>query len=300
MILFTATLLTIIFALSYGKYTEEKCAKISVLRVIPQTAETIVSCTGIVEEDKTDEIVMYDNTVIDIVTVEVGDKVKKGDIVAYIDYEKTALINGYTTFSPDNAFITAPMDGYISDIFIEDGVFFKAGEVMVRLSNRELKVKVSIDETNIKNIKLNQTAVISGVAFEDKYYIGNIIKISENAKRASASGGANAVIDVELSIEDKDDYIKPGYTAEVKILTERKENALIIPYESIDQDKDNNEFVYVLKNNCAEKTVIKTGDEYESGCEITHGLNADDIVITDPSKILYDGQLVRVCIDDDR
>ena len=80
-------------------------------------------------------------------------------------------------------------------------------------------------------------------------------------------------VEVLLSVTNADERLKPGYTANVKIYTDHKDEALLVPYEAVWQDEDNRENVYVIENGRAVQHMVRTGYELENLLEVTEGLS---------------------------
>ena len=140
---------------------------------------------------------------------------------------------------------------------------------------------VKVNEKNIKNIEVGQSAKVSLIN-SDEEYIG---KISFVSKIPNSEGKFN----VEISIP-YDDTIKYGYSANVKIEADTNNSTIVIPYEAINIDDATGQY-YVVKeeyksffetNTLSEdmKIYIETGIFEVDNVEVKSGLE-------DGMKILY-------------
>lgn len=151
----------------------------------------------------------------------------------------------------------------------------------------QLEIKAEIEEQYLTQITKDMrcTAVVS--ALSEKLFTCKISEIEPYGTNSlSLSGNAGVMTGVNLSIEDVDlDFLKPGYTAKVNIITSKKEQAVLIPYEAIGQDEDNNLYVYIVSDGKLNKTNIKTGKELDYKTEVTEGLEGDELLVINPEEI---------------
>lgn len=282
-----------------------KTVKVSAIEIKETKANRTVSCSGKIESKNVTAVELDFPVIFENVYFKAGEKVEKGDVLAVIDKKKTIdylsnLLTSYSsaislsnlsslpidsiaTLIPEN--IIAPVSGIISGCEIDGEKYINIQAPIFSISDdSDLVVRLSVGETQIASIKKGQYAVISGQGFSGKHY-GKVTEISASARENFSLTGSNTVVDVFVSVAQKGNSLKPGLTAGTKILTSVKENAILIPYESILQDDNNNEYVYIINNDIAQKRIIKTGIEYEDGTEVLNGLSVGELIVEDPSEI---------------
>ena len=66
-----------------------------------------------------------------------------------------------------------------------------------------------------------------------------------------------------------------------------------IPYELIQQDKDNNEFIFAIEKNKVIKKYIKTGEEMSQSVEIMEGIDLNTTIILSLDDI-KEGDMVEI------
>lgn len=267
--------------------------------------QRLVMCSGRVETGDTDRLYMEMPCVADTVYVEEGSAVKKGDVLFTVDKEATVqtLVSAGSGLSVDpddiviDTKITAPISGVIATLNVEEGAAVSVSKPCVVISSSEtLQVTVEIGERDIKNIRVGQLARISGAAFSKAAYNGTVKSISSSAKQQYGSTTATETVVeavVEIDPTELDDSLRLGLTATTDIVIDEHENGLVVPYDAVMQDADGHEYVYVLKSGRAVKRVIETGWELRDGFQVTAGLSAGDVIITEPAMITADGMAVR-------
>ncbi|MFL6518078.1 MAG: efflux RND transporter periplasmic adaptor subunit, partial [Bacillus sp. (in: firmicutes)] len=207
----------------------------------------------------------FDNNEIDEVLVTVGETVKKGD----------ELI----TFSDGSDPITASATGIITSLAFSAGERVTTGQVVAHVTNyNELQTVVQIDELDIAKIKKKQSVNLTINAFPDQIFTGKVSAISEEG--TSTTGVSTFAVTIHI---DKPDQLKVGMSAEARILTESKEDALYVPLDAV---YTSNKEKYVIINSKStksnttetEKKTIQTGLANEDYVEITKGVSEGEAI----------------------
>ncbi|MDD3692405.1 MAG: efflux RND transporter periplasmic adaptor subunit [Oscillospiraceae bacterium] len=301
--LFTFTFLFITGILAYGRIRQTSVAKVAVYEVQPRLVEQTVTCTGRVEISESENVFVDIPCVVDKVHVKTGDKIKKGDVLFTVNISATKQVIADAagispSMVPDGQIkrdIKAPASGELCEVNVEPGgtVDIKSPCAVISSSDT-LQVKVSIQESKLKNIKIGQNASVSGTAFAKDKYQGVVSYISSTARQQFNGVSSETVVDAIISLSEKDDSLKPGLSAKSKILIGSKPDSIVIPYEYVLQDNENREFVYLYENGRSVKRIVKTGMELNDGFEIVSGLSPGCLVIKNPEKIDKPGEIVRL------
>ena len=93
------------------------------------------------------------------------------------------------------------------------------------------------------------------------------------------------MVDLELTINEPGQSLKAGFSARAEITTDHQREILTVPYEAIQQDEENVEYVYLAKGSQAVRCNIQTGLELLEGVEIVSGLGESDLVIMDAQAV---------------
>lgn len=191
----------------------------------------------------------------------------------------------------ESFYVAAPCDGIVTAINSAAGELVSAYSPCAAVSAMdELYVRASISESNISELITGMTAELSGDAFPDRTYTGVLYQIMPTAKKTSSlTGSGETVIETLIYIKNPDEYLRPGYTTNVKIYTTRTNNTVIIPYEAIFQDENNNQTVLVVHDGYCYPRVVETGIELEEVTQIISGLAPDEEVVFAPDSALYCG-----------
>jgi HlyD family secretion protein len=97
---------------------------------------------------------------------------------------------------------------------------------------------------------------------------------------AGTSVQSSVNFNVNVQITDADAQVKPGMSANVTILTNKVENALLVPNTSIFTDTNGGQFVYLVQNGATTKVPVKLGAVSDSLTQITgSSLKAGDTIV---------------------
>lgn len=123
----------------------------------------------------------------------------------------------------------------------------KAGQIVGIIDDSAgMVVTVPVDEVDIAKIKLGQKADITFDALPDQTYTGSVSDISDQGVVANSA----ATFDVKVAL-DKTDGVKTGMTANVEILVNHKDGALLVPIEAV-QDRNGRKFVILANGGAAD------------------------------------------------
>jgi HlyD family secretion protein len=246
--------------------------------------------------------------------------------------------------------IYAPQSGIISKLNVElgervVGTSQMAGTEMLRIANlNKMEVRVNVNENDITRVSIGDTVLIDVDAFSssERKFKGVVYEIASSANSSgTASAVSNdAVTEFEVKIrvlrssyadliKGKLSYpLKPGMTASVEILTNRKDNTLTVPLSSVttreigavaegekkEEDGTNStnsndaleakkrkentkEVVFVMEKGKAKIIQVKTGISDFENIEIVSGLKDGQEIIAGPyatvAKKLKEGDLVK-------
>lgn len=197
--------------------------------------------------------------------VKQGQKVQAGDPLLSIAQSLQAAENVFP--------IRAPFSGTVTQLIKNEGQFAKQNdpkEYIMRIDDlTQMYVNANAPEIDVVKIRPDFEAVIKISAILSRTYRGIVKEISQAATQKERWGGRSQVeYVVKIEITDADTQLKPGMTAVVDIITNKKDSVLTLGHEFI--QKENDDYFVVLKD--GSKKNIKVGLQNETAFEITEGL----------------------------
>ena len=219
--------------------------------------------------------------------------------------------------------IYAPMSGTISKLDVElgervVGTQQMAGTEILRVANlNNMEVEVDVNENDIVKVQIGDSAIVEVDAYLKKEFRGLVTEIANSADGAlTADQVTNFKVKVRILEESYKDLVegkpehyspfRPGMTATVDILTDKRTQTLGVPISSVvvktdtsctksfvkkddkveSQEKEKYECVFVKVGDEAKLRVIKTGIQDDSNIEVISGLNENDEIITGPYNMV--------------
>ncbi len=179
------------------------------------------------------------------------------------------------------ATLVAPFDGTIISVGAEAGDLVSAGTPVVTLADlTELRVRASIDETEISQVEIGQDVTITFDAFAGYSFQGKVLEIPLEGSLSQSI----VTYQVPISLEGAEGVeIKSGMTANLSIVTGQVENALLVPAMAVQQGDSGNVVMVPDASGNAVSTPVQTGVTNGTYTEIVRGLNEGDQVV-----VVYD------------
>jgi membrane fusion protein, multidrug efflux system len=185
--------------------------------------------------------------------------------------------------------IKAPFSGTIDEVFVEKGqVVAPSPQGLMRIVNlSNMYVSTSVPETYIGKLKVGDQVDVF-LSSLGKTYKGKVRQIGSFVNPNNRSFG------IEVSVPNPDNLLRPNQVASLKIIDYRSKNTLVVPTNIIQQDGENNSFVYIVTNSdgktgIAKKVIVKPGQSSDNVTEILSGLSAEEIVVTEGINAISDG-----------
>lgn len=129
----------------------------------------------------------------------------------------------------NDATVKSPIDGLIIAKNKTTGDSIQPNTaILTVIDTNSLKVKVAVDELDIQKVKLGQKAEIKFGAIKDKTYEGTVEQIALTGTTSNNVTTYNVTVGIS-----NPENVKLGMNANVNILIDSKENALVIPSEAL-------------------------------------------------------------------
>ncbi len=225
----------------------------------------------------------------------------------------------------------APFDGVITNLPVREGetvvigIQNSPGSTLMTLADMSvITSEVKVDETDIVNVRLGQSADVTIDAIPHKVFHGVVSEIGDNAivrstgvatSQAASTSEEAKDFKVVVTLTDPPADLRPGLSSTAKITTATRSKVLSIPIQAltvrtqadlapkdtgkgshnveaasapIDASKQKEEVqgVFVIRSRRAEFVPVDTGISGTTDIEIVKGLQDGDEVITGSYKVL--------------
>jgi len=206
--------------------------------------------------------------------------------------------------------IYAPMTGTISQLNKEIGEIalgsqFQEDVILVISNLSGMEALVDVDENDIVSLQLGDSATIEVDALPDIVFKGIVTEVANSAKiSATGTTDQKTEFEVKITIFSPGTRLRPGMTSSADIVTETRENTLVVPIQSVavrtleqlantGSDTDSAEtpkyttdkdgfvqVVFAVNESSVNATQVVTGIQSETHIEIVEGLNEMDEIVT--------------------
>ena len=217
--------------------------------------------------------------------------------------------------------IYAPMEGTISVLNKEVGEIalgsqFQEDVIMIVSNLDEMEALVNVDENDIVNVSLGDSASIEIDALPDRVFKGIVREIASSASISGmGSTDQKTEFEVKLFILDPVEQLRPGMTASSDIVIETRDSTLCVPIQCVtvrtqDQlktagpekktdsglgdahadstsepqfkpDKDGFvTIVFVIKDGVAKAIQVETGIQSDTHIEVVVGIEEGDEIVS--------------------
>lgn len=202
---------------------------------------------------------------------------------------KAALDDARISFG--DATIKSSINGIVNSKSIEPGSVVSPGTDLFELVNvSTLKLKVTVDESQIATLKVGSPIKVKASVYPDKEFNGKITFI---APKADAS--LNFPVEIEIANNPNND-LKAGMYGSAKFGSSEVTNqpaVLTIPRIAFVGGVGNSQ-VFVVNDSVAKLVKVTAGRIFGEEVEVLQGLKEGDVVVTSGQINLQDGTKVSV------
>ena len=217
----------------------------------------------------------------------------------------------------------APFDGIVTNLPVREGetvvegIQNAQGSTLMTLADMSvITAEVKVDETDIVNVALGQSADVTVDALPGKVFKGHVTEVGDQALLRSTgvatsqtTSGQEEAKDfkVVITLDNPTDELRPGLSTTAKIQTARKDDVVAIPIQALAmrapdakgarpaQNADGQkqvQGVFVVENEKgklrAHFVPVTTGITGTTDIEVTSGVKPGDEIVTGTFHVLRD------------
>jgi membrane fusion protein, multidrug efflux system len=257
---------------------------------------------------------------IEHIYVEVGDKIKKGDMLVRMDqnqynttkltyatlttdmermealhktgsisqqtYDQTKLSYDQTKESLDfleaNTFVKGQFSGVISAKNYEDGELYSGQPILTLTQISTLKALINIPEQYFPLVKAGMKVNVTSEIYPDKVF-GSTMEVVYPTIDATSH-----TFQVKLKIPNSQELLRPGMYVRTKVSLGQSQ-AIVVPYQAVMRLIGSNErYVFINNGGYAKRVFVKLGQRFDEQIEIiSKDINVgDELVIVGQAKLI--------------
>lgn len=150
------------------------------------------------------------------------------------------------------------------------------------IDSRDMELSAKVSETERANTTVGQAAEIEFDAIRGKIFHGVLKSAAGMVQRNLFWDDQGSKYDITIQLNDPDASLRPGLTAQVVILGEKKPNTLYIPRQALFQ-KEGAQTVFLKKGASFKQLPVKVAAENESRAAIAGLKEGDAVALVDPT-----------------
>lgn len=297
--------------------------KVAALESVPQTAEFTSNIRGFKENDIAPTMPVR----IENIFVEVGDKVRKNQLLAKMDptqlnttsvqlanteadYKRIKQVydaGGISKQEMDaaetqlkvlrdsynnllvNTELRSPIDGIVTARNFDPGNLYGGSvPVLTVMQIDQVKVTVAVSEQYFPQVKMGMPATIRVDMYPDKTFEGKVTLISP------AIDANTRTFNVEITIPNRSLELRPGMFSRTTLDFGSKEGIMVEDISIQKQAGTNEKYVYIVQDGKAVRRPVTTGVQVGNMINALTGINDGDEVVLTGISHLQNGSEVEV------
>ena len=214
-------------------------------------------------------------------------RIKKDNVIGNLRIENRFVKKGEIIAAlKDSNNIVADFAGKLGKREIAQGVLGSDSLIITLDDLKVIVIDIKIPESYVGILKPGLKAEINSSAFTEKKFKGKVSSISSRIDPSTRS------ILARISVNNKNFEIIPGQLMTVKIIYDEI-NQIGVP-ESAVTIQGSTSFVYIVKNDIAEKRNIKIGNRNFGKISVNSGIEEGDFVISEGVSKVRNKSKVKV------
>ena len=185
--------------------------------------------------------------------------------------------------------IKATISGIVNKRYIEPGSVLGASTPMFDIVNvSKLKLKVTINESQVASLKLGNIIQVSASVYPDTKFSGRITFIAP-----MADNSLNFPVEIEIANNSSNDLKAGMYGTAQFSSNQQRKSLIIVPRNAFVGSVSSNQ-IFVAENGIAKLKTVTAGRILGDKVEIINGLSEGEIVIITGQINLQDGSKVDI------
>jgi len=179
--------------------------------------------------------------------------------------------------------VTAPISGTVADREVTVGQSFQdaGGKLMTIVNDTRVFATANIYEKDLNKVQTGQEVSVKIASLQGRTFTGKIATIG------SAVEGETRIVPVKAELDNTKGLLKPGMFAQLEVLTDRTNAAILAVPRSAVVEGNGKKLVYVQNGNAYQSAEVMLGQTSGDMVEVKSGLFEGDLVVTGRAPQLY-------------
>lgn len=200
-----------------------------------------------------------------------------------LEQSETALEN--LQLQKENCVLTSTINGVVASVSAVEGQLAGSAPLVSIVDIDRLELEIQVGEAYISKLKKGAQMEISVPVAAQELFKGVITQIPPQIDARTKA------YPVTLSLPNPKGLLKDGMYGEVQLVTERRENVLVIPQYAV-VEFEQKQVVFVVESDTAKMREVELGLTLGDRAEVVKGLHEGEMLIVEGQYGVKDGSLV--------
>ncbi|HDY89616.1 MAG TPA: HlyD family efflux transporter periplasmic adaptor subunit [bacterium] len=241
------------------------------------------------------ELIRFDETEKKIETQRIIDIAERQKVALSVEQARNSVesinkrINEFTLLAPISGMVVyQEIGGWDSPRYKSSiGDKVRPGQAIISIPNlSSMKMVAQVNEIDAMNLNVGKKVFIRLDAFEETIYNGKVMKVSPLIEKMNNYWNPFSKppsFEVNILIDEKSDILKPGMTAQGRIILEEIPEVLFVPVGAVFELNDGTSVVYT-KRSFPDPVLVKLGKRNDRFVIVEEGLSEEDnVTLSQPS-----------------
>ena len=186
--------------------------------------------------------------------------------------------------------LRSPITGYVLNRQYSTGDFAATGSVAITvIKTSPILLNARIPEGHEQEVRPGLGATVRVPSYPDRTFSGTIRSINP------ALDVTTRALTVDISIPNQDGSLRPGMFGSAVIQLPAKQKTLWIPETAVVPGvTEGAPIVFIVSGNVARARIVRLGDAVNGRRRVYTGLAAEDRIVVDGARELFDGAQIRL------
>lgn len=185
-----------------------------------------------------------------------------------------------------NTTVLSPVTGFVAKRLVDPGAFVTQNVTLLSVVDiSTVRLVVNLVERDLRKVSVGAGGSVTVDAYPGEQFTGRVARV------APVLDPATRTAEMEIEIPNGSARLKPGMYARVRLISDNKDDALVVPKSAV-IDSQGRKGVYLVRNGQAVLRYVTLGLEEPERIEVTDGLAEGDEVVSTGATSLRDGAKV--------
>ncbi|MGH9786852.1 MAG: efflux RND transporter periplasmic adaptor subunit, partial [Terriglobia bacterium] len=185
--------------------------------------------------------------------------------------------------------VLSPLAGVVYSLPARPGDYVRSGDLLARVGELgRIRVKMFVDEPDLGRVAAGQAVVLRWEGLPGREWRGQVEQLPAEIKELNS----RRVGEVTCTLDNPKGELLPNMNLDVEILIETRDNALVVPRETV-FGTGSARHVFVVRDGVLARRAVEIGLISSTRTEITNGLQDGEEVVRPGQQPLEEGARVR-------